>query len=287
MHKLIQASIMAAIGVIIFSSLLVPIIDGAQDGYNETFTNTGAGQVYVTEVKEDTVINYTGTALTINDVNIPAFGSRCSFTSDNAFMYHGGTPGSSKIFAWDGDSYENPTFTEYTATIDVDTKTITIIGLVDSVETTINCSYNWCYVTAIAGDYISIDSNFSRDFYINSINDIKSVEYNNAGYVFSSNGGVLRVNGVDQGTVNYTTTEINDYTNLEKIHVEKLISNTGLYYTFNNNDYSVHWTIAPYTVQAHLNADDSIIQLFGVIPLIVIFGLIFAVVGAVVYQRIE
>ena len=282
--NLLTLVITLTVGIILAGSLLMPVIANAQEGVGPTttFTNTGYGQVYVTEVTEDTTLVYDGTTLTINATDIATFGSRCSFTADTAFMYHGSS--GSKIFAWTGTSYENPSFTEYTATIDVDDKTITVVGMVDSVETTIECPYTWCYVTAAAGDYLSIDSNFARDYYIRSIDDVKSVEYNNSGFVFSSNGAVLEVNGTEQGTVNYTVQDVSGY-NIQTIHVEKTIANSGLSYTYNDNNYSVHWTIVPYKVTGNELQDLPARELLSVIPILIVVALVVGATGAVFVKR--
>ena len=287
--KMITMVVLAAVVVICIGSVLGPVVDDAMDGYDETFTNTGSGNVKVSPITSDMTIAYDGSTWTYNGTS-RTLASMCAFIFDNGFMYHGSDPTEGKIFIADSDGvYDTKNFKTYTAIFDKDDKTVEFSG-VDSTDANVSYSttFEWAYIPDTSGTYICVDSNFARTFKINSMNDIHAIEYNNGvSCLFSSVGTTMKVNGVAQGDLHYTTTPVSGYANLSEIHVEKTIANSGLYFTYNGTDYSVHYTILPYSVEAHLLENDAIVSIYAAIIPVVIIAIIVSVAAAIFIRRSE
>ena len=285
--KIVGVTIGIFVAIVLLGGILVPVVNDALDGYDETFTNTGSGNVKVAPIEKDMTITYDGSTWDYNGTS-KTLVSMCAFIFDNGFMYHGSDPTQGKIFIVDSDGvYDTKNFKTYTAIFDKDDKTVEFSG-VDSTDANVSYSttFEWAYVPDTSGTYICVDSNFARTFKINSMNDIHTIEYNNGvSSLFSSVGTTMKVNGVAQGDLHYTTTPVSGYANLSEIHVEKTIANSGLYFTYNGTNYSVHYTVLPYSVEAHLQENDGIVNVYAAIVPIVLVSLILAVVVVVFRSR--
>lgn len=285
--KIVGVTIGVFVVIALLGGLLAPVVDDALDGYDETFTNTGSGNVKVSPIEEDMTITYDGSTWDYNGTS-KTLASMCAFIFDNGFMYHGSDPTEGKIFIVDSDGvYATKNFKSYTAVFDVIDKSMEFIG-VDSTDADVSYSttFDWAYIPDTDGAYISVDSNFARTFKINDMNDVHTIEYNNGiSTLFSSVGTTMKANGSVAGELNYTTTQVSGYANLYEIHIEKTIANSELYYTYNGTNYSVHYTVLPYSVQAHLQENDGIVNLYAAIVPIVVISLILAVVVVVFRSR--
>lgn len=286
MRKLIISVVLAAVVVICIGSVLAPIVNDAREGYDETFTNTGSGNVLVSPITADMTIAYDGTTMTYNGVAASTITSRCCVTFDNGFLYHGSDPTYGKLYVVEGTTYSAVIMSEYTAVFDADDGTVSITGTdTDSNAVSISTTFEWAYIPDSSGKYISVDSNFSRDFKINSVDDLRSIQYVSSGILLTSDGDELKVNGEVQGTLNAELTAVSGYTDLYTIHVENTAADSGLTYTYNSTDYAPHWTILPLSVTAHLTENDGIVNLYGAIVPIVVISLVLAVVAMFVRSK--
>ena len=272
MNKLIQYSVMVAVGVLIFSAFLIPIVNDATVG-EKTANNTGVSFVELSE-NETLNVKYENKILTVNDEVITPYPIYSwVFSEDFALRCTSGAAGGKWFII--------------TPTINTE--------LTDLVMTFNNGAYSGTYngTNAVSGTYEKV-------FY-------KSAE--KAPYVMTGEG-VIYVNenspincyGVTGSTRVHITGTLDDITitvggntvNAEDINVNMtqvkpgvdLYKFTSVTFSYNGTDYTYDRVVLPASVDyTDPAAEGSTAAIINIIPLIVIVGLIAGIVGVVAIRR--
>lgn len=312
MHKLIEASVFAAIGVLVFASLLIPVVDQAT-ATTDTFTNDGYFRLDKITSTEEHVItwDYENPYVFIVDdenVTIP-FGS----TNDPIYPY-------SIISAenWalrfistsNGVRIDLAVFGQQnsliwgTSTVDEKNATFTFnngvatIARADGATTT--QTYDYAFIPSNDGAYCMKKGNV--DAFVNKDSEIFAT--GRTGAVFNGNTVNLNLNvkaDIENGATVNIVYPTDGYTISNETVNNVVVSSYLNLYKFTNVTFTVTdvdeyaynavygQVIIPYSVTAEkaIHADEPTRDILAILPLILICALIMGIVGVAVYQRIE
>ena len=316
MNKLIQYCVMAAVGVLVFSALLIPLVNEAT-ATNTTFTNDG----YYTMDKLDTDTNATIewskdslNILTVNGVDIDMSEfvgvNRTSFTiigSDYLVIRYEKTSDVVAGVQLYGTNGAYLSFHSNTAADAGDKLTISIS------EGTITCTTNG--TTPLNRSYTITDEGYiinpngtgifavmkyaDTPAYVLEDSDIKLIGVSVAGgpnaivlYGAGTIAGGMEIStvykpesitAVSYSNITATDSAVNGYNGLYSLDKYEFTIN------YDNSTYNATYSyfIVPVEVTADktVTADDSTRAVMGIIPVIVIVGLIAGIVGIVAVRR--
>lgn len=288
MNKLISYAVMAAVGVLVFSALLVPVINGAQTvtGDPVTYENEtsvtlrGASAGDVLHAFIDTDDN-NAKKITLNGVEIESFDTLtfadACIISDSLYMQVDPTRDTNYLYLSSlvsgGASWWSDCTIEFTAT------TIRIHGTSENGAIDETHNYSWGYVICNPANGTYCASVAGGTGYVNTTKDVILCGMyltgdNDTPYVYK--------NGV------FTTSQ---WTGTKSVNVdmEKVSGTTDIYTATVDVDIGDE-NFTPYRIylplEVHGHADHgAVYSMLGVIPLIVIVGLIVGIVGVVAIRR--
>lgn len=279
MHDIIKASVFAAIGVLVFASLLVPVVsDAIDDNHTDLLNNTGV-KYRMVEATESVTASWDGTTCLINGVAV-TYGATYSFITADTFCCRWSSSGvPARVF-----DYENNTASNYpTWTLTASNGTATLTDLADSTKTE-TVSYSWLFIpnteTPVKDNWVMTNGNST--YYLTDDSEI---------YISSTDGNIvisgkfsdlnITTNGVE-ATYTADYTEVSGYTEnvykLDNFVITSAIS--GVDYTFDR-------FIVPYSIEVENEGTTAINNMLGLIPLVVILSLILGLIGAALYSRVE
>lgn len=286
-NKLIGISIAVVVSVILVGSLLIPVIQDADDGQKYTYVNKGYRS---SEVKADVSYSWDSTnGITLEDsTKIPA-----SATNNGPMMIlacdHGyiktNYAGSTGMFYVFGDSVSaGNNITALDVAVDFDTKTVTISNVTAS--TTIedlSFTYSeWCYVPAVNGESVMYAPySTANNFYIEDDASLMGFFHNGATWAVSlkDTTGVANY-GSPTFTASITKTDT-DYNGLSTISIINP-GDTDYGITVSDTGYAPDFIILERSATGTTDVGDSISPILYVIPVLVIVGILAMVVRAVV-----
>ena len=304
MHKFIEAAVLAAVGVLVFASLLIPVVNEAT-ATTDTFTNDGYFKLTKYPETEKITIDWdyeTPKIVTINDVNydfssytVPLTFAFTENVGVRIFWNQSGVQVMRDIGTMAADVAESETLNVIFENGTV-TATLSKVGADDVINTTTYDTPIYCISNT--GDYVMKKSNELAYM----LND---TEFIGLGITSITGGGAksLLVKGTieDGATVTNITTSGTAVTFTDPI----IASNTvGGYVNLNqldkitfkgqvagNPDTNITYSyfVVPEIVTAEkaIHADDSTRDVLAILPLILIVGLVMGLVGYAVYSRIE
>ena len=309
MHKLIEASVFAAIGVLVFASLLIPVVNDAND-IEDNFNNTGF--FYATALNEnstDTLAwDHTNpTILTVNGTDIDTTRMDSSYTSislgfsdkwfirfvldtTTIYLYEVDTVSSSTdVYASPSNEKDflmecNAGVATFTIGETTYTETISGDGLIISekpAEYVMKKSTTAAYVLGDSIVYgvgrtdraLGVAGTSYNVVFKASVNDgVTPIAYSPNTYTVVSSS----VTATD-GTAGYV--DLYQLTNCKLNLTDGVNSGTVTY-----NQIFVPATV---TAEKAIHADEPTRDILAVLPLILICALIMGVLGYAVYQRME
>lgn len=285
MHKIIQASIFAVIGILVFAALLIPVINGATDT-EATINNKGAkyalyetGETHTITFTADSMIT-DGVAQPIPDTSVYggatiAYGEggfiRISY--DNNLYWWGSVGGSGS------QRYLGPA-TSITITID-DT------GRLDTTGASTNRGFGGTVVYPNPNGNLALTYNpyvlEDSHIYGAGATTVGGVSY---GVIWDGTISEITATGTyppDQEFGDITVTTTNPATNLLKVSSVVIPDVTA------GESFTYTYFYAPATLTydnpGYVGVDAS--EILGVVPLVLIISLIMGIVGVALYQRIE
>lgn len=279
MNKLIQFAVMVAVGALIFSTLLIPIINDAQKvaGPEVQYNNIQTGYTYrLTEHDENVRLDITGVDgdIYFNDQVI----------TDDGFTIVTNTVTVRASTAIKGFNVTTPTqqldlrvpwSSNFTITFNNGTCTITNNAGDVGNETV---PYSWMFSPSDNGEWVTATGNSVH--YVNSIKDIICAGYystgeNDTGYLVRD--GVATVaNSAYNADVEYTLTPVDNTTDVFRL--------TALNIIVGDEEFNPWFVLIKRDITGH-EASGATYDIIGVIPLIVIVGLVAGVVGVVAVRR--
>ena len=288
MNKLIQYAVMVAVGVLVFATLLVPIINDAE---KTTETVTNAGVYNMTDDDSDYTLVYNGLSGTINANgtviqrdSIPAGAWTLVSTPDYMIRLQNYAAQSYNLWIFGING-----FNRVIGNVETDGVTLNIVSGSITLDTE-----TWTY----NGEFRGIDPNGSyvmtdgQPFTVNKTDSIivgngttpVSVWYD----LFYMIGTVDDMNVTSKDTITISNVVVNStplskYTSGVSVESITFTATEGT----NNANATYNRVIAPaeVTLELAVHADDSTRAIIGVIPLIVIVGLIAGIIGVIAVRR--
>ncbi len=308
MNKLIQYAVMVAVGVLLFASLLVPMINEAT-ATTDTLKNTGyytmdkvesdAEFILTWDYTEPNKIDIDGVKIDLTNAGLTPGKSYTVFGSDNFVirLTWGGLPYCQCFTPAAFYQASITTNSVFTATVSNGEITIVSTDPNYTTPTTIDLT-DKAYCINPNGDGAYVMKKDTESVYIETNTDIVVLD----GITALSESAVgIYADGTINGDLNavvfrgdttydvtfsdwtYDTSNVSGYIDL--VNLEKVVFTA----TQNNTDYTVTYSYfivpAEVTAEKAIHADDSTRAIIGVIPVIVIVGLIAGIVGVVAIRR--
>lgn len=293
MSRLIQASVMAAIGVLVFASLLIPVVNDATTT-EKTFDNTPYGYYQMKELEtgdtwafSDGNWTYNDQPITINNTD----STKVSIVASN-----------NEVIRQDGLTRG----TSYVGSDTTSIESVTVAGVDYLRINTTNVAYTSGYGATPAGDYVL--KKYDTAGYVKEDTPLwvtgftNLTESANSQLIVHIEGTIadgLTITVVPKAYSPVTDISIGEYT----INYTVASEGIGLYKlnnvtfdvtgTFNEEEYTTTFTYSTFvipkevTAEKAIHADEPTRDILAVLPLIVIVGLIAGLVGYAVYSRIE
>lgn len=286
-NKLIGISIAIVVSVILVGSLLMPIIQDADDGQKYTYVNKG---YRASEVTADVSYSWDATnGITLSDStkikSNTTDGTLVVFACDTGFAKTN-YAGSILTFIGYGQSVASGTnITAVNVSIDFESKTITLSNIVAS--TTIadqTITYNsWCYVPSIDGDKVLYAPiSIAQDFYIEDDSSIKGLFYDGGSWMVSLDNDteVSKYGSSITYTLNLDKADT-DYDDLKKISNVVTASGGNYTLTVSGTDYYSAYIVLDREATGITSTGEAISPILFAIPVLIIVAiLVFAVRGA-------
>ena len=291
-NKILTLVITLTLGIILTASLLVPIINDAQDGQRITYNNVGLNANLVGNES----VTYTweaGTGITIGDdviaANQSANGPNVLFFSDSGWMKTNFASTVATYYEFDGTINAISNITAATITVDPATKTITISNVTASTtvdDTSFNYS-EWALIPAVSGDYV-FWAPYSTSKVMHQDDDAKIYAAYNSGGTWAvsfANGAQTTKTGTVEYTTNFDGAPIEGYEGIVDYSVG---SNATDGYTITVSDTAAYAQVMAFERSATgvaANNGNEIISLLGVLPILVIIGLVLMAVRAITLRN--
>lgn len=286
--NILTLAITLTIGIILTGSLLMPIINDAQDDQRITYNNLGLNA----EIVGTESVTYTWdatTGITIGTTVIaPASattGPAVLVLTDSGYMKTNFVNSIATFFEFDGSVGTGANITAVTITVDPSTKTVTFSDITASspiADTSFNYD-EWALIPAVKGDYVFwAPYSVSKPIHQESDSLMYSVFRYGGNWAISFKGAESTANyGSPTYTADFNGTAVTGYEGLVDYSLG----------TNNTDDYTI--TVSNTTYYAEVvaveksatgvsaNEGSEIIGLLGVIPILVIVGLLMFAVRAI------
>ena len=300
MHKLIQASILAAIGILVFAALLVPVVDSSTA---ETLTVKNEGAYFATPDEEEHTLIFGVEQVTVDGETVAypvGFGTgnarNATVMIGSDWMFRLDSNMLRLLVAGPSQDFKvlgNVNQSEIEITISGDTVTY----IQDDVEKTLE---GLRYYLAPAGDMVLCYNPYIKEDTL-IIGGIRNNSNTASADVFeivegSVNDGFTATNcrsyiATSTPTTGLFTSEFDVDTTTVTTNLLKLtsINQTATFWNNATADITISYLLAPEKI-TYDNPDyigDNNAAVLGMLPLIVLVSLIFGIVGVAVYQRLE
>lgn len=282
MNKLIQYAVMAVVGVLVFTALLVPVINEGMKtaGDSVTYTNNAVGSFKLNDTSETVIFERNADdTITLNGETI-AKKDGFALASDtlSVFVAFGG-----RYYVVDqfGEIYSISAASTDTFTVTYQNGTVTFNNPANASLNTSE-TYTWLYSPADNGGWVTAYfNNAGYTYYVKSPNDVICTGYystgeNDTGYLYKNNE--LTLTGDYTGSVDYTLTLVDGTTDIYRM--------TDFKVNVNDESFTPWCTLIKADVVGHATSGATY-DMLGIIPLLVIVGLIMGVVGVVVTRRLD
>lgn len=309
--KIPKIVIMTAISLIVIATVLIPVINDAQEvaGASITKINGGTGHTFKEMVPGDvlecvsvysdnartdtwtlngnTVLNEGVQGVTwdwglisdvyfmqINAPNNSAIGSSQNIT---------GTPGAPTYLT--GANSTNPN-RSYSWTMNDDKSISYVYSIGETTYDPLVVESKWAYVISSLEDGAYMSAQLTTNSYyakLNSTDVILAGNYTtgnlDTGYYYGKDGVLTVVNTSYTGSVNFTQTKTNGTTDIYDTLLTVTISD-GV----DDETFSPYRALVPYQVTGHESAGAAY-SLYGVLPIMVIAAVVIGVVGLILIRR--
>lgn len=304
--KWIALAVSITVAVTIIAGVLIPVLDDASDD-QKTLINNSLGR-YSKIVDSD--INEFSMSLSWPDLSTgKAYVSinggdpvETSFSSSRVPLvmteygafeaYSVNSRGLLRVSTSATTSY----ITDAPINIEVASSVVTITtGENDSIVTvaTFNVG-NWLFYPDLDGDYTAVNTTTDADttIYINSIDDLffaTNINTDSLGFV-SGHGSSCTFYNVE-GTPTYSMSLANysqydDFTDVISTTIADYDISTDAGVNADNSAFSPFIVMVPRVIEGHTDLNNSVLSLYGAIPVMVIVALLAAVVAAIYKSRV-
>lgn len=162
--------------------------------------------------------------------------------------------------------------TEYDITVNLNGKN----AIVTYGETTDNYTFDWCFYPSIDGDYRGYaNATSNKEIYLNDIDQLYGANWLNSKNVwFSFVGDTVKVGGITT-EADYSLNQLGNYSDAYTLMIG---GGAEGQYTFTYDEYVTHprFYVMPAEIEAHTSADNAIIAMYNILPIVAIAGLVMA-----------
>lgn len=258
---------------IMVSGALLPAVSSAIDDSRGYYNND-----YISMAKvvgdESITIAYDGVNYSIND-EIVIINSYTYVAISDRFVILVTDSGLSNIEYY-SDSYKTATSVSSFEFI-INDNVVDLSYMSGDTETTASFSIEWAYYVYTEGDYrlFKVDQYNSRDVYLNSIDDFVAVSYNSNG-IFSLKNNTVMYNGNVHGEYYADLDKVSGVNGVYELLISTNIETSGFYFIDGSDTFTTQAFIVPYEVHGTKAGYEGVEQLFNVLPIIAVAGLIMA-----------
>lgn len=276
MNKLLTLTITTAIAVVVLATVLMPVLQDYEDGVTKTYSNVGAK---ASAISEDVTITYDGTTLTVGDDT--SFSGFVPMMSDAAALNFNGSKTNLSLAIFDTANYS--ALTSLTLAFDVSEKTATGTYTNSSQTTAAAISFtwsDWCFIYDADGDYVTnyyTSSSTDTPVYFSDITEVHAYKWVSTSEYYTFSG--TAVSGSETGTADLDATAVSGVEDVSYFNQRYNLS--GLSYT-NESSTTIYapYVCAKATVSGMSEADDRYVNLFAVIPVMIIMAILVGVAAA-------
>lgn len=273
------------IAILIVASLAIPVIADYQDGETTTYTNTSTAMM--SKVGADTVTaSFDGTDFKIGTTTIAKNTNVFVFDLGSIVLNNTSHVVQLRYTDSEGATHTTSVTSTDTATISVTADTLTFTK---DESTPVEVDIEWCFYYDTAGAY---------SYYWKNGNNIASITYdtNNPVYIgyiigtspsnyFTSSIGNTLAENVDDVTLTYNPTKIVSNTDVYTLSVGFGTADSNVTASYNDTDYHPDWVLVKGSFSSTKQADSSISSMLGIVPLLMIAGIVLATVTLVTIKR--
>lgn len=274
MNKLLTLTITTAIAVVVLATVLMPVLQDYEDGVTKTYSNVGAK---ASAISEDVTITYDGTTVTVGGDSFPG---HVPMMSDAASLIFNSGKTNLTLILFGVAAY--PNLTALTLAFDVSEKTATGTYTTTTVTTETAVSFtwtDWCFVYDADGDYVTnyyTSSSVNTPVYFSDINEVHAFYRTSSEYYLFDGTSVT---GTETGTADLDATAVSGVEDVS--YFNQRYNFSGLSYT-NESSTTIYapYVCAKATVSGMSEADDRYVNLFAVIPVMIIMAILVGVAAA-------
>ena len=304
MHKLIEASVFAAIGVLVFASLLIPVVDDAT-ATTDTFNNEGYFYMEKITADDDRTLTahwekaspyeFVWNDTTVN-ISTWATGGYTIITDGVSKIVRLGT-GPNVGLQTMGNSFGSGGGNTTAMDITISGGTITADSTTTTSQTvSVSATYTELWVYSLTPtDYVMKKAD--KIAYLNEDSEYLAMgvttvtQWNTiikvTGTVNDFDVAIVYPDGVTATTTNKDVVIVENTGYLDLYELDKLTFTVSDGTNTVNAVYSYFIVPATVTAEKAIHADEPTREVLEIMPLILIAGLIIGVLGYVVYSRIE
>ena len=281
-NKLIGSIIMIAITIIMTATLLMPVLNEAERGYETAeFSNAGGwGAEKITsatiELDISDSLTYNGAAWNVGSGKIPML-----ITENYLFQINAGSLSSNDLIYCDESGPSRATVKTMSLELANGNLDLTYTDTSD-VETTTTIPCTWAYIitSTDAKEYMAYNLyGTSKSVYCNSVKDFNAVGYYMNGSsiekVYSANNGAAMINNVDTTVTLNGFTEVSGYNDV----YSGTITYTNGFAVVDGESVAYPWfVVLPTEITGYVEPDHTYTSLLSALPIMIIVSI---VVGAV------
>ena len=280
--RLIELTVGIVVGLVVFSAILMPVVNNAKltTGDEVTYTNTGAGYTLLT-TSENMSISLYDTTITIDGVEYPAkTGTYWGIATDTWVIRYNGSTFDFTTGRLNGGEPYGPQIDGATITLADGNSTVEYTFDNHTRSETYSSSYTWAAIPSQSGEWITVSQN--SQVYVNDLNDfILSGFYttgdNDAYYTY--------YDGVSSAYYSSTTYPAEFTADLTLVE-----GTTDVYQTSRPLMHVGDESFTPYVylvkekISGHADSG-TVYDMISVIPILIIAGLIIGIVGVAISRR--
>lgn len=272
--RLIELTVGIVVGLVVFSAILMPVVNNAEHTASTTkYTNEGTGSFAELDLSETVTIIPRNGGYTINGENVNA-------TGDNKYIYADTFKGAATIAntVLNVDIFApTPQYVGYVSKIVISEGTATITRTIEGTDTEYTASCEWVIISDDAGDMtLCTDGAYTNGSFYATYPP--GVVWTGLGFVAVVEDYALSsVNGAS--TTNGVMTDISENV-VGSITTENYKSTVSVVYEDQTYDLGI---LAPKIVE--ITTPNDLSGMIGVIPILIIAGLIIGIVGVAISRR--
>lgn len=275
-----QIIVVAIVGILVTTAVLVPILSTAVDSTREYHNNNH--DVYAMTTGE-VEISFSDSTYYVDGERVSTYSWGRLFISDVFAVYR--SADASYIYYWNGTSIVEATVSSFEMEV-VDNIVSLSYTTNDNTTTTVSIQINWGYYCANEGSYrmYNVDPSNSPEVFVNSLSDVIAIGKLGTTAMYSLHNGTVEVNGEVGGGIYADLVPVSGVMDVYSIDTTNNVSTSDIYFVVDDTTtLPLACIIVPYEIYGYKTAELGVVAtILSIIPILVIMGLL---VGIVVNLR--